>query len=347
MGNQNQTKTPTIRDVAKAAGTAVSTVSYVLNNDPNKYVSQDLRQRVLQAARDLNYHPNLIARSMKGKERRVLAIIVPQFENVFFTKVINGAEHISYENGYMLLFCSTFDDPDREKNFIENLIAQQVDGLLISPTIEGWRNTSIIRERNIPYVVLDRLLEDSEVPYDSVSFDNKEGSYLATRHLIAQGHRKLAYINWDSPFSHLKQRLDGFWKAIDEAGLSRTDCFIISGRHVNAESGYKLAQSLFSQFNPTAVLASHHFFGEGLVNFLRETGRAIPDDISVVVYGQPSWVRLNQPSFTCIQQPAQEIGELGAKILLNRIANPGIPFERFILKPNLIIRDSVKTLAIQ
>lgn len=344
MGNRNRTKTPTIRDVAKAAGTAVSTASYVLNNDPNKFVSEDLRQRVLQAARDLNYHPNLIARSMKGKERRVLAIIVPQFENVFFTKVINGAEHISYENGYMLLFCSTFDDPDREKNFIENLIAQQVDGFLISPTIEGWKNTGIIRERNIPYVILDRSLENSEVPYDSVSFDNQEGSYLATKYLIAQGHRKLAYINWDSPFSHLKKRLNGFWQAVDEAGLSRSNCFVVSGRRVNAETGYQLAQSLFAQFDPTAVLASHHFFGEGLVAFLRETGRAIPEDISVIVYGQPSWVRLNQPSFTCIHQPAQEIGELGAKVLLKRIANPNLPCESFILKPNLIIRDSVKNL---
>ncbi len=345
MANPNRTKTPTIRDVAKAAGAAVSTVSYVLNNDPNKYVSQDLRQRVLQAARELNYHPNLIARSMKGKGRRVLAIIVPQFENVFFTKVINGAERISYENGYMLLFCSTFDDPNREKNFIENLIAQQVDGFLISPTIEGWRNTSIIRERNIPYVVLDRLLDDFEVPCDSVSFDNKEGSYLATRHLIARGHRKLAYINWDSPFSHLKQRMNGFWEAVNETEISRSDCFVISGEHVNAESGYKLAQSLFSQFNPTAVLASHHFFGEGLVTFLRETGRVIPEDISVIIYGQPSWVRLNHPSFTCIHQPAQEIGELGAKVLLNRIGDPGLPRESFVLKPNLIIRDSVKTLS--
>ena len=347
MKNSNQTKTPTIRDVAKAAGTAVSTVSYVLNNDPNKYVSKDLRRRVLQAAKELNYHPNFLARSMKGKKRRVLAIIVPQFENVFFTKVINGAEHISYENGYMLLFCSTFDDPIREKNFITNLIAQQVDGFLITPTIEGWENSRIIRDRNIPYVVLDRFLEDSDEPYDSVSFDNKEGSYLATKHLFALGHRKLAYINWESPFSHLKQRLDGFWKAVDEAGIPRSDCFIVSGRRVNTEVGYQLAQSLFSQFNPTAVLASHHFFGEGLVTFLRETGRAIPEDISVIVYGQPSWVRLNQPSFTCIHQPAQEIGELGAKALLNRIANPNLPCKNFILKPNLIIRDSVKTLSLQ
>ncbi len=344
MSNPNQTKTPTIRDVAKAAGTAVSTVSYVLNNDPNKFVSGDLRQRVLQAAQDLNYHPNLIARSMKGKKRRVLAIIVPQFENVFFTKVINGAEQISYENGYMLLFCSTFDDPIREKNFIANLIAQQVDGFLITPTIEGWKNTGIIRERNIPYVILDRFLEGSDVPYDSVSFDNKDGSYLATKHLIVQGHRELAYIDWESPFSHLKQRLEGFWKAVDEAGIPRSHCFIVSGRRVNIETGYQLAQSLFSQFNPTAVLTSHYFFGEGLVTFLRETGRVIPDDVSVIVYGQPSWVRLNQPSFTCVQQPAQEIGELGAKILLKRIANPKTPCEGFILKPNLIIRDSVKIL---
>lgn len=344
MSNQNHIKKPTIRDVAKAAGTAVSTVSYVLNNDPNKYVSSELRQRVLKAAKELNYHPNLIARSMKGKERRVLAIIVPQFENIFFTKVINGAEHISYENGYMLLFCSTLDDPGREKKFIENLIAQQVDGFLIAPTIEGWKNTKIIRERDIPYVILDRFLENSEVPYNSVSFDNKEGSYLATKHLIIHGHRRLAYINWDSPFSHLKQRLEGFWKAVDEAGIPRNNCFIVSGDRVNVESGYKLAQSLFSQFNPTAVLASHHFFGEGLVIFLRETGRNIPGDVSVIIYGQPPWARLNQPPITCVQQPAQDIGELGAKILLDRIVNSNIPCERIVLKPNLIIRDSVKTL---
>ncbi len=340
---QKRSKTPTLRDVATLANVSLSTVSYCLNHDAPKKVSAELRSRVMDAVEALNYHPNYLARGMRVKNRRILAIVVPQFENVFFTRVINGAERIAYDNNYMLLFCSTYDDPVREQMLISNFVAQQVDGFLIAPTFKGWNNVKFIWEHHIPFVVLDRYLEGAEQPYDRVSFDNELGAYQATKHLIEMGHNKLAYLNWDSPFMHIQKRQEGFWRALDEAGIPRAECPIFSGRP-NAEEGYRLAEALFARFEPTAVLTAHHYLAEGLVMFLRDTGRAIPNAVSVITHGQPSWVRLNIPNFTCIQPPAYEIGQLGARTLLNRIKDPDLPHSEIILKPSLILRNSVKQL---
>jgi DNA-binding LacI/PurR family transcriptional regulator len=345
MGFAMKSKRPraaTLRDVAKLAEVAVSTVSCVLNADSGKYVSEDLRQRVLEAAAALNYRPNFIARSMKGKNRNVLAIVVPQYENVFFTRLINGAEQVAYDEGFMLLFCSTYDDRTREEHFIKNLIAQQVDGFFICPTVTGWENTRAIRERNIPYVVLDRPMLDADQPFDFIGFDNEDGSYRATRYLLELGHRRIAFLNWESRFIHIQQRLAGFWKAIDEAGLDRSEGAVVSRKNPSVEHGYELAQAIFAQSDPTAILVAHHYLAEGLVQFLRETGRRIPEDVSVITYGQPSWVRMNVPGFTCLNPPAHEIGRLGAERLLAKIANPDSPVETTILQPSLIIRQSVK-----
>ena len=336
-------KLPTLKDVARLAGTSISTVSCVLNNDSQKYVSDILKEKVQDAAKTLNYRPNFIARSMKGKKRHVLAIIVPQFENVFYTKLINGAEKVSFDNGFMLLFCSTYDDRQREQYLVESLMDQQVDGFLIAPTLHGWENTRFIRERNIPFVVVDRYMVDADQPYDLVGFDNEIGSYQATKLFIELGHRQLAYFNWESLLPHILQRQKGFWRAIDESGIPRENCCVVSSG-ANQDCAYHQAQSLFAQYNPTAILTAHHYLAEGLVAFLRETGRRIPDDVSVITYGQPSWVRVNVPNFSCIQQPAQEIGELGAKMLLERMEKPDAAYKKLILKPNLIIRNSVKKI---
>ena len=152
----------TLKDVAEKAGTTVGTVSYVLNNKKGRYISDDLRQRVLVAASELNYIKCNGASSLKGMDRKLIGILIPQFENQFFTRICLAAEEVFVQHGYDLIICDTFDEPGREKAIIHRLLSQRVDGIIITPTVDGAENTKIARDVGMNMVVVDRPLEGLE-----------------------------------------------------------------------------------------------------------------------------------------------------------------------------------------
>ena len=172
----------TIKDVAKRAGASLSTVSYVLNDNAEKFVSEELRRRVLQAAKELNYRPNQIARRLRGKTGKILAVLVPQFENVYFNRVVIGAQKVADERGYVLCIYSTYDDEERETDFIQNIVAQRVDGILLCPANNRTSAADLIREAGVPFVVIDREIAGAD--FDFVAIDNYQAAYAAAEYLI-------------------------------------------------------------------------------------------------------------------------------------------------------------------
>lgn len=325
---------PTLKDVAEAAQVSVATVSHVLNPDSDKFVSPALRERILSAAEALDYRPNLLARGMRGKGRRALALLIPQFENFFFTRVVVGAERVAYGHGDVLLICSTYDDPDRERFYIERLISQQVDGFLLSPTLAGTANTRALRERGIPYVVVDRKLRGCRVPYDYVGFSNKAGARLATEHLIARGHRSIGFIGWKTNLPVIGERLDGFREALARHGLDSGACPALLGGHTR-EAGEKLTAELLRHNEVTAVLVGHQYQGEGAILALRRLGRRIPDDLSLIVYARPTWTELVDPPLVCVDMPDEELGAKAVEVLLERIAGKAGEPREWWLEPSL------------
>ncbi len=330
-------KRATIRDIAKLAQTSVATVSWVLNGDSRKYVSDELKERVLQAAKTLNYQPNLLAQRLKGKARKLLAIIVPQFENVFFSRIVIGAEKYANSRDYKLLICSTDDSPQKEIELVNQLIANWVDGFLIAPTLEGDSSIETIIHSGTPVVLLDRLIKEN---IDYVATDNYDAAYIGAKYLFEQGHRHIAYVGWDIGLNTITDRNEGFFKAAAEFGVPRKS-IIVRRCPRSAEAGYIIANGIMDEDRPTAFFIDQNNIAEGVVQALRERNVNIPKDVSVLVYGDPSWAKLNVPEFTCIALPDIQIGAEGARILIDKLEGRGTAIQTILLSGSLEKRGSV------
>ena len=297
------------------ADTSIATVSYILNDSTERYVSTELRERVLQAAKELNYMKSAVASSLKGKDRGIISVLVPQFDNPFFTRIVMAIEEVAHQHGYFISISSTVDDMERERKIIKKMIEQRVDGLIISPTIQGTENTDHLRNLGIPYVILERPLIGVD-QYDFVGSDNLRSGFVATQHLIENGHSRIGFVGWDT-FINVQERKTGYLDAMQQHGLPIEEQWIQQGE-LSTNSGYQSMQLCLNS-EITAVVFGHHILAEGGIRLLREKGIRIPEEMSIIIIGTPDWAQNNVPRFTCINQSEQRIGELAGEILLENI----------------------------
>ena len=331
----------TLKDVAELAGTSIATASVVLNKGNQKFVSVELRGRVLKAARQLNYQPNIAARRMKGKGGKTLALLVPQFENTFFNRIVIGAETYASERGYILSIYSTRDKEEQELSFLENIIAHQVDGILICPAKNDSKSVDLIRKTEIPYVVVDREVQGSD--YDFVTVDNYQAAYLGAKLLIEHGHRHILLYGWKSELNTITDRVQGFEDAMAEAGITADEYMILEGNRSRTEA-LEVFGKIMQEREFTAVFAGQHNIGEGIVEALRVGGKRIPQDMSVLIFGNPTWAMIINPSISTIAQPDLEIGSKAAELVISQVENSKHLPNRYTFSPKIHIRNSVQKL---
>lgn len=329
----------TIRDVAKLAGTSVSTVSYVLNDESNKFVSEELRTKVLQAAKELNYRPNQIARRLRGKTGNILAVLVPQFDNIYFNRVVIGAQKIADERGYILCIYSTFDDEARELTFIQNILSQQVDGILLCPANNATTSVNLIRESNIPFSIIDRVIPGTD--FDFVAIDNYQAAYLGTEYLIEKGHEKIAYCSWKTDIDAVAKRKEGFLAAIKKHKLSMDQVMIWECARDQDASYREGVQRVLSQLEPSAIFLGQNQVAEGFIRSMNRFDSSRVQDVSVILFGDPPWATITTPEYTCISQPDVKMGELATELLIDRIEKPQKSTKRILLEARLVERNSV------
>ncbi|MDD3428422.1 MAG: LacI family DNA-binding transcriptional regulator [Oscillospiraceae bacterium] len=343
----SEKKIATIKDVARLANTSTATVSYVLNEVPSRYVSADLRKRVLDAAAELHYIRSTMASGLKGKKRGIIAALVPQFTNIFFNRFLLGVEQVAHRNNYIISVCNTFDDSVYEKQVLYNAIGHHVDGFILVPTEGSYSNYEIVRNFQVPYVVAERPLHQSH-NYDFVAMDNYDAGYTATKHLINCGHRRIGLMTWRTNVTTLQGRPEGYYAALKEAGLEISPNLLYAG-DFSEEAGARLTRQMLKD-NPdiTAIVYDYHVQALGGYKALKECGVRIPEDISVVIVGDPEWEFIADPPLTCIQLPAFQVGQRSAELLFDKILatgqdTPHTPVSETI-KGTLLQGKSVKTL---
>lgn len=336
------TETITIRDVAKRAGTSIATVSYVLNDAHQRYLRPELKERVLKVASELGYVKNAAASSLKGKRRGILAILVAQFGNSFFTRMCVDVEAVARQKGYITTICNSDDDPVQERIILERLLAQRIDGCIITPALSQGDNLSLLKRHKIPFVVLERSLAANSPDYDFIGHDNFQSGYLATKRLLAAGHRQIAFLGWDSPIPNVWDRLDGYKAALLEYGLEHDERLIIMDE-LSQEAGHRMAEKL-SLPEVTALVLGHHESAKGALLYLQEKGVYWPKDISVVLIGTPEWNGMLRPSLTCIKRPGQDMGHAAAETLLARLRDPRRPAIQQVFPCTLLEGGSVRNL---
>lgn len=307
---------PSIKKVAELAGVSVGTVSHVVTGSVR--VSEPLRLKVQAAIRQLNYHPNHVARSLKTSKTRTLGIIVPDMTIPFFPQVIRGAEKAATARGYSLISVNSDDDGERQKELFSLLRSQRVEGILLviaaAPTPLG--QISQIIGAGIPVVCLDRIPD--RVAVDTVSVEDQNAAAIGVRHLIEMGHRRIALVTGPLTLKNERWRLQGYREAMADAGIKVEDGLIWHGNlkplDVAAMCREKLAgirpDAVFSTNGPTAL---------GVLRAFRDRGLATPEDIGFATFDELTVDDLFSPSITTVVQPAYEIGFRAAEILLDRI----------------------------
>jgi LacI family transcriptional regulator len=327
----------TLKDVAKKANTTAATVSYVLNAPQTRYGSKEMRARVLAAAKALNYVKSSAASSLRGKNRKMLAVLVPQFSNQFFTQIVLGIDHIADEYGYMLSICNTFDDVDRELEIIHKMQQQRMDGYIIIPTKNGAQNTRRLYEMKIPLVMVDRIMEEIE-DYHWVTTENYQCAWAGIEYLLKKGHRKIAFVGWDSGIEDLKNREKAYFDAL-QSYLVPKSSFLVKNGPVMETAGYELTKEILrSHPKHTAIFYAYNLQAIGGIRCLREHHKIPGKDISIVLIGTPDWAVIE--NFTRVDQKPYELGILAAKQIFSIIQQKPTNLPRHIMQNCALIEGN-------
>jgi LacI family transcriptional regulator len=330
----------TIKEVAKHANVSVGTVSNVLSG--SNTVGAAIRARVDAAIAYLDYHPDQVARSLKVKRTRSLGLVLSDITNPFFAQVLRGAEECALANGYVLITLNSDDKVEREKKILAVLRSFRVDGILlvVAPNSGDSTHISNVLRSGTPIVCLDRVTES--IPLDCVSVNNIDGSQLCVRHLIQQGHRRIAIITGSPTLRTATERLEGYFAALKEAKIEVESGLIKEG-DFHETSGYRLGKELLlAHRRPTAVFISNGMMTIGFIHALNEVHLRCPEDIAVASFDDLPLAEAFRPQITVVSQPAYQIGYEGAQLLINRLQHKisSRPPVAICLAPELMIRES-------
>jgi LacI family repressor for deo operon, udp, cdd, tsx, nupC, and nupG len=325
----------TIQDVAKLAGVSVATVSRVLNN--SNLVSQDTKKLVEEAIKKLDYQPNLLGRNLRRSETKMILVLLPNISNPFYSKVVKGIEEVAHNNGYNVMLCNTDSDAKRERMYLDLLKNHLTDGVIfMAPKIEKAELAEI--GKNYPVVQCCEYKEGTGVPY--VSIDNFSASYMAVKHLIDIGHRRIAFLGCESKFNSAMQRKNGYIKALEDHEINFDDSIVLYGDYT-FNSGFSVGHKLMALKNrPTALFAISDFMAIGVIKAIKEKGLKIPDDFAVMGFDNISFTSMYDPMVSTISQPRYDMGRAAMELILKQLQGVQCNYEELLLEHELIIRES-------
>lgn len=331
---------PTIREVASRAGVSPTTVSHVINN--TRFVSADARQRVLDAMAELNYRPNVLARSLRRGETRTLGLILPDSANPFFAEIARAIEDTAFRNGYNVILGNSENELTKEQVYVDVLVNKQVDGLIFVATGDHSPSLEQLVNDGLPVVVVDRRLSDLEV--DTVLTDNLQGGLTATRYLLDLGHRRIACITGPSNLTPSAERVIGYRQALEERSLPVDETLIRKG-DFHPHSGYlAVSQLLHTEPRPTAFFICNDMMAIGALRALAEARLQVPQDCSLLGFDDIELASYVTPPLTTIRQDKNAMAEAAVQLLLERIAEPSLPARTRILPTRLVERQSTRRI---
>ena len=322
---------PTIRDVAERAGVSKSLVSLVMR-EPER-VSEASRQAVLEAAEELGYRPNAVARSLVQRRTMVIAVVLSDLHNPFFADVADGIEEAAADRGYRALLSSGFLDPKRERAAIEMMLELRVDGLIMLGSM--MKVTKIEKvATSLPVTLLGRHTQSEVV--DSVGVDDSAGAQAAVDHLIALGHRRIVHINAGTAAGAPRRR-SGYEKAMRRHGLE-AQIRSVTADFTERGGAQAMSEILESGDVPTAVFAPNDFAALGAMEVIDAAGMAIPGDISLVGYDNLGLAGLPRIALTTIGQPRADLGRTAVHLVLERLDEGRKTARHVVVPPSLVVR---------
>ncbi len=334
-------KIATMVDVASRAGVSTSTVSHVINQ--TRYVSEEVTSRVHEAMEELNYQPNVVARSLRTRESRIIGVVVSDVTNPFFTASVRAIEDEAITHRYNIILCDTDEKPRREAEYLNILFNRRVDGLIVSPSLENADLIASMVESGTPIVLLDREIPGLDV--DVVGCDNEGGAYEAVTHLIDCGHRRIGIIAGRLEVSTGAERMAGYERALREHDIPIDEALTRSANFSRSLAYQKTTDLLKSSDPPSALFVCNNTMTLGALAAMSELGLKVPDDVSVVGFDDTEWAALMDPPLTVVSQPVKELGTKATEILIRRIRAGSVKkTHKLTFAPELIVRASCRNI---
>lgn len=306
----------TISDVAARAGVSTATVSRALNGKST--VDPELAARAREAARELGYQPNGPARNLRRQEAAVVALIISDVENTFFTAIARGVEDVAHAVGYSVVLCNSDEDADKERRYVDVAIQERAAGVIVSPTATAASVGQLIR-RGTPVVAVDRPLPSWEA--DTVLVDTRLAARQATTHLFEQGYERIGCITGPAGLRTADDRLAGYRDAL-RLSRQRGSTRLVRRTEFKAAGAEKAATELLELAErPDALLVANSAMAVGVLAALRAHGLRAGRDVGIVAFDDVPWAGLVDPPLTVVAQPAYEIGTVAAQLLLARMAD--------------------------
>ena len=328
----------TIRDVARKVGVSPITASRAFSG--THPVAEKTRGRVFQAAEELGYVPNLLARALVHKRSPIIGVVVLELINPFFTHILDAVQAVAREKGYMILVNQSERQPDTERASVHQFRQMRVAGVLITPATTDLEHLLFLEAEGTPVVVVARRRDDG----DYVTVDDFAGGRIAGEHLIQLGHRRVGCVAHDEPHNvAVQDRVQGFQHALREAGCVFLPQCTIHTESLRMADAIQAADAFLDlPERPTAVFVTADCLAIGFIHRLRERGMRVPDDVAVVAYDDIRYAEFLEVPLTTVALPKHEMGQQAAQILFERIeANEAHSEPRQImLEPQLIVRAS-------
>ncbi len=331
----------TIKDIARMANVSHTTVSRALNNKSR--IRNETKEKILSIARDVNYRPNFIARSLVMRRTKTLGLVITTLVNPFYTELAQGIEATAIGLGYNIILCCTHSDLSIEKQYIDMLRSKGVDGIIFTSAHIDDPNISGLAEEGFPIILVNRRTYHPVVKekVDYVGVDNILGGFLAVEHLIKLGHKRIGVIGGSSESSGGLERLEGGRKALATYGLGEMGVYFLEGNFLK-ESGYEGGkQFLKMEEPPTAIFATNDYMALGAYEAILDEGLRIPEEIALVGFNDIEFTAMKGIELTTIGQKKYEMGSLAVKTLVEKIeGGKAGPSKEIILSPELIIRKT-------
>ena len=329
-------KRPTMSDIAARANVSKTTVSHVINE--TRFVESETKQRVLQVVAELGYRPNSAARSLTTNRTETVGVIVSDSSNHFFAEVLRGIEDVLRPQNYALLVCNTAEILEREAHYLDILMRQRVDGIIAAATSQRWDALTEVETLHIPVVFVDRIFEGLDDPF--VGVDNEQGAYLGASHIIECGHRKIGILAGFQRISTMRERLNGFQRALREHNIPLREEWTAASA-LNIEGARAAMRRLLTlPERPTAVFINNNLLTLGALLALKELGLHCPEDIGIVGFDDHPWAAVSDPPLTVVRQPAGQVGRAAAEMLLALVNDEQVVEPRVIMKCELVARQS-------
>ena len=339
----------TIHQVAQLAGVSASTVSNLLNGRTER-MQATTRTRIEDAIARLGYRPNRAARMLRTGRVQVIGLVVPSVGNPFWGALARELEAVALDHGYHVLLCNSERDPERERRYIEELLDEGIRGVVLCSSLRSLDHVAPLTDRGLTLVAFDRAAQADDPSWlVSITVDNAMGAELATRHLLELGHRRLAFVSGAVRSVNRQERLRGFRVALEDHGLSPDDAMIWPGLITDdfgdedaAAIGRAAARELMaSDEPPTGIVAVNDMCAVGVCRGVRDAGRSVPGDVSVVGFDDILLAELYEPPLTTVRQPLREMALATFRELRARLEQTGqTAGSSVLLRPELIVRDS-------